>query len=480
MKRFLLFISALFLLSMTANAQQPWSLEQCVAYAQSHNIQIKQSAIQARLNKLTLKQSQLSRIPSLSGGGNSGYNFGRSIDPTTNQFVNNQLFFFQANLNMSMNLFSGFQKNNTIKANRYAAAASDQLLESIKNNVALNVASAYLQILLDEEQYEVSKQEVQLSISQLQNTIKQVVAGALPESNQADLESQVASDSANLVTAKNNLTMSILQMKALLNLDFDTPFSVDTVHNIDAIPLISLADNPPQKIYDEAVGIEPNLLADSFTVLSDQKSLAAAKGALYPSLFLSGSFGTSYASSYPEYSFDTVMIPSYQIGTVNVNGADYKVNSLPESQTITIPHTSPFGQQLNANFNQSIAIGLNIPIFNGWSNRANVERAKLNLLNQQLTTEQDKLTLKQNIYQAYADAKGSLEQYNASMKALTDAQISYDYATQRYNLGLITSVDYLTTENNLFKAQVTMLSDKYNYVFKMKVLEFYKTLNVHF
>ncbi|MCL6523458.1 MAG: TolC family protein [Thermoflavifilum sp.] len=474
------FIIGLWMLGTAGYAQQLWSLQQCVDYALTHNIQIQQAEIQKRLNQLILHQSQLSRLPNLSAGINNGFNFGRSIDPTTNQFINKQLYYLGGSVNMSVNLFSGLQKTHTIQANKFTLAASEQLERKMQNDVALNVATAYLQILLNTEQLRATRQQLALSQAQLENTRKQVMAGALPESNLADMQSQVASDSASLITAENNLLLSELQMKAILNMPAETPFAVDTQLNVDAIPLINLDEVTPQQIYAEAIGIQPQILADSLTTLASKKQLAAARGALYPTVYLSGSLGSNYASTFTQYHIDTILVPPFQIGTVNINGQDYKVNSLPTTQSVYQPYKSPLGSQLRNNFNQSIGIGVNIPIFNGYTARTNVKRAELELFNQQLTTEQDKITLRQNIFQAYADARGAREQYRASIRAFDAARLAFDYAAKRYELGLINSVDYLTSQNNLFKARVNMITAKYNYVFKLKVLEFYQTLRVQF
>ncbi|MBX5438371.1 MAG: TolC family protein [Thermoflavifilum sp.] len=470
----------LFLHAGSVFAQELWSLQRCVDYAREHNIQIKQAEIQKRLNELILQQSKLSRLPTLSAGINNGFNFGRSIDPTTNQFINKQLYYLGGNVNMSLNLFSGLQKTHTIQANKYALAASQQLERKMENDVALNVATAYLQILLNTEQVKATQQQLDLSLAQLENTRKQVIAGALPESNLADIRAQVASDSASLITAENNLTLAVLQMKAILNLPADAPFAIDTQLNVDAIPLMNLDAITAEDIYEQAVGIQPQILADSLTILADQKQVAAARGALYPTIYLSGSLGTNYASTFTQYHIDTVMVPPVQIGTVNINGNEYKVNSLPQTEPLYRSYRSPLGSQLNNNFNQSIGIGMNIPIFNGYTARTNVKRAQLELLNQKLTAEQNKITLRQDIFQAYADAKGAREQYQASLRALDAARTAYTYATQRYELGLINAVDYLTSQNNLYKATVNMLTAKYNYIFKVKVLEFYQTLHVQF
>jgi outer membrane protein len=461
-----------------AGAQDYWTLERCVEYARDHNIQIKQSALQVRLARLTLQQSQYSRLPTLSASPEYGYNFGRSIDPTTNQFVNTQLAFSSIGVNFGLNLFTWFQQINTIAANKYAAAASNSAMEKLKNDVSLNVATAFLLILSNKEQVQTDEQQFNLSSAQLSNTHKQVQSGYLPESNEADLEAQQAKDSATLIGARNALIMSVLQMKALLNLDFEVSFEVEAPQNIDSIPLLNLAIENPQSIYDAALSDQPQMMADSFTVQAASKQVKAAKGAYYPTLALFGGLGTSYSSDYLQPTQALITYPSTQIGTVTINNNTYTVNSVSQQSMTSIYSKAPLGTQIGGNFRQNFGIALNIPILNGWQTRTNVQRAKVNLLNDQLTFEQDRLTLKQNIFQAYEDARGALENYNAAKVTLQDSQTAYDFANKRYNMGLINSVDFLTTQNNLFAAKTNLLTTKYTYIFKVKLLEFYKNLRL--
>ncbi|GAA4301327.1 TolC family protein [Compostibacter hankyongensis] len=440
----LLFAAVLF--SVPGRAQETWSLTRCIQYAREHNIQIKQQVLQKRLADLTLKQSRLSQIPSLNGNVNYGFNFGRSVNPTTYEFDNTQFNSGNIGVNSSVTLFNFFQKRNTIAADKYAAQAADATVQKLFNDVSLNIATAYLQMLQAREQVKVSEEQVSLTQHQLENTTKQVEAGSLPESNRADLIAQLARDSSDLITNQNSATMAVLQMKALLNLDFETEFEPEIPENIDDIPLLNLLATGPRQIYEGALAVQPQLKADSFQILSSEKRVDAAKSALYPSIALSGGIGSNYASA---------------------------------TRTIT-GEKVPFGKQLDNNFNENIGIGLNIPIFNGWQARAGVRQAQIDLENQRLTKEQDQLQLKQDIYQAYADAGAALEKYHAAQKSLEASRTAFFYASKRYELGVVNSIDYLTSQNNLYKAQTDMLTSHYEYVFKMKVLEFYRDLNIHF
>jgi outer membrane protein len=467
-----------FFLFYQLQAQQVWTLERCIEYARTHNIQIKQQALQKRLAELTLQQSRLSQLPSLNASSSYGFNFGRSIDPTTNQFVANQLSSAGVSVNAGVTLFSWFQKRRLIAANENSNKASDAILKKLVNDISLNVANAYLQILLAEEQLKVSEQQIGLTQHQLENTIKQVEAGALPASNEADLQAQLARDSATYITNKNNVTSAILQMKALLNLDFNTSF-VPQKPELAKIPVLNIASLSPEEIYREAITKQPLILADSLFVLSSKKQVAAAKSALYPSLSIGAGLGTNYSSSYQRPAGEELIhVPPSPIGKVNVNGMDYIVNSLPQDISSPKYEEPPLGQQLGDNIRENIGLSLSIPLFNGWQTRTQIARAKIDLENQKLIRQQDLLTLKQDIYTAYADARAALENYIAAQKTLKSSQTSFFYAQQRYQVGLINSLEYLTSQNNLFQAQTDLISKHYNYIFRMKVLEFYKNLNI--
>lgn len=467
-----------FCAGFTTQAQDVWSLQRCIEYARAHNIQISQQQLQRNLSELTLQQSRLSQLPTLNANSGYGYRFGRSIDPTSNQFTSTQLSSASANVSAGVTLFSWFEKRYTIQANTYQSRAADQILRKMENDISLNVANAYLQILLAMEQSKVSAQQVALTQHQLSNTIQQVQAGALPASNEADLEAQLARDSATYITNKNNITTAIIQMKALLNLDFRTTFTPEQP-DLVKIPVLNLSELSAENIYDAAVLNQPQVLADSLQILAAEKQVSASKAALYPTLSLGAGLGTNYSSGYQiPVGTQTVTLPASPLGSVAIDGKTYPVNSLPQDYT-TVQYGKPaFGKQLNNNLGENLALSLNIPLFNGWQTRTQVKRSKIQLESQKLTQTQDLLDLKQNIYQAYNDAHASLENYHAAQKTLKSSETAFYYSQQRYQVGLINSLEYLTSQNNLFQAQTDLISKHYDYIFKMKVLEFYKNLNI--
>lgn len=473
MKMKSLAIASLLAFLLFANpvaAQDNWSYQRCLDYALTHNLTLQQSVLQKRLQELTLKQNRMSQLPSIGAGANAGYRFGRSIDPTTNTFVTQTLFNAGLNMNLDADLFGWFTKQNTIKASKYQVYAANFQLEKARNDMGVNVANAFLQILLANEQVKISKAQVDLSIAQLDNTKKLVAAGSVPESNQADLEAQLARDSSALVTAENNSIIRVLTMKALLNLDFGVPFNTELPENVESVALLNLSETDPEMVFSAALANQPGYKADEAMVKAANRNLAAAKGALYPSLSIGGGAGTNYANSnYQQFGPPIPYVDT--TGFVTVNGSTYpalKAGSFRQSKL------TPFGEQFSNNFGQNIGITLNIPILNAWQLRGNVERAKIDMQDKLLTLDINRQKLRQDIYTAHADAVGALQKYHAAVTTERASQKAYDFATKRFNVGLMNTVEYVTTQTNLFRAQIDRVSALYDYIFKIKLLEFYR------
>ncbi|GAB3016941.1 TolC family protein [Niabella terrae] len=439
-------------------------------YAMAHNISVKQADVQSRFDKLTRDQSILSQYPRISSQHSGGYQFGRSIDPTSNMFTTNEILFANHSIDVGLDLFNWFSKKNTIAANKYLAQASMAQLEKAKNDVALNVANAYLAALLNKEQIRINEGQLQLTKDQTDNIRKQVAAGALPELNLAESETQLATDSSNLITARTNYVLSLLQLKALLNLDADLPFEIQAPP-VDAIPVASLAELDPQLVYQSALEHLPQQKINELNLLAGEKNAAAARGALYPTLSFFGGLNSRYSNAQRQLPSNYQMINT-PIGSVNVAGTDYTVYTAYNTPTGFDKNT--YLRQLNNNFSQNVGLALTIPIFNGGAARTNWKKALLNVESQQLLKEQDTRTLKQDIYQAHTNAVAAIQKFNAAKIAVRNAQKAFDYARKRFDVGLLQPIDLIINQNNLFRAQINQVSAQYDYVFKMKLLEFYK------
>jgi outer membrane protein len=457
--------------SLVANAQNKWDLKRSVEYALANNISVKQQDIQARLAELTHHQSRFGRLPSANIGTSLGITTGRSIDRTTNLFTTQSVFQSGLNFQTSVDLFNFFSKQNTIEGNRYEAEAARAGVEKVKNDIALNVAAAYLQALLTIEQVNVSQIQMKQTSAQLANTRKLVDAGSIPELNAAELEAQYARDSSNLITAQASVTQSVLLLKALLNVDPGTPFEIETP-SVDKIPVEPISELQPEDVYKLAIVNMPQQKVNSLRVKSAQKYVDAARGAMYPSVSLSANLQTNYSNikSNPEL-LGTSINGTQPIGIVKTSGDTVIAPILSPNYRF---YADPFSSQFGDNFSNGIWANISVPLFNGLTARTSYKRAKLNVTAYELQQDLDNLTLKQDIYTAYTDAITAFEKYNASKKSVETAQKASDFAQKRYDIGLLNTIDLITNQNNLFRARIDVISAQFDYVFKLKVLEFYK------
>ncbi len=471
----LLRIAVLLMVTAPAMAQQSqkWDLKRCVDYALANNISVKQQDVQARLSALTLYQTKMSRLPSANVQANTGINGGYSINPTTNQFTNQQLPFVSASFSTNMTVFNFFNLKNTVAGNQYDYDAANATVDKLKNDIALNVATAYLQVLVAQEQIDIAKVAVMQSVQNLNNTRKRVDAGALPELNAAEAEAQLARDSATMITNQATLQQNILQLQAVMNVDAATPFEV-ILPPIEQIPVENIADLQPETVYKLALVNLPQQRANELHIKAAQKYVQASRGAMYPTVSLFGGLASQWAyNKIGVYNYTVLSyLPTSDI--VNVSGTNYVVQTPLYKQTLTDIQHTPFWSGLSDNFSQRIGLTVNIPLFNGATARTTWNRNKLNLLNLDLQRDQDNVTLKQNIYKAYSDAVASLQKFEASKRSLITAEKTYDFAKKRYDVGLLATIDLLTNQNNLTTARVNMVAAQVDYVFKIKVLEFYK------
>jgi outer membrane protein len=465
-------VCALILSFSDVNAQEKWSLKQCVEYALANNISVKQEDITARLDELTYDQSKLSRYPSAILNANGGINTGRFVDPTTNLFTTQSFVTAGFGFQSSVDLFNFFSKKNEIAGNKYLAEASRANVDKVKNDIALNVAAAYLQALLSIEQANISEVQVKQTAAQLNNTRKLVDAGTLPELNAAELEAQLARDSSALITARGTVAQNLLFLKALLNLDAGKPFEIETpaVANIPVEPLSALQ---PGDVYALALVNMPQQKVNTLRITAAQKYAEAAKGRMYPSLSLGANLRTNYSSSESNSQLlgTTFLPPTQPIGVIK--GTTDTVLAFNPQRNVRF-YADPFGLQFSDNFGTGIGLNLSIPLFNGGVARTGYKRAQLNVKGYELQQEQSNYTLKQDIYTAYTNAVTALQRFNASEKSVLTAEKAYNFANRRYEIGLLNSIDLITNQSNLFRARLERSAAQYEYVFRTKVLEFYR------
>lgn len=454
-----------------SNEQLPsqWSLQETIQYALKHNISIQQNEINQRLALLNLRQSQYAQLPSLNASPTYGISKGRSVDPTTNQFVTGSYSFLSASASSNVLLFGWFQQRNTITRNKLSYEAAKEDLSQLKNDVSLNVATGFLRVLMAKEQIVVNEKQVNLSIAQLQQTQKFAAVGRVPELNVAQLEAQLASDSSALISALSEYTASVLDLKAILNLPFEQSF-IAVIPSLPMEDRISIQSLNPEYIYEEAIKNIPSIKSNALKLKSAKYAWNAARGGLLPQLSISGQLGSNWTSTYKQYDGFTVDGTSPTGTFVNIGGTPYDV-----LQPNVIPKfSSPkMFTQLENNFRQTISATLNIPIFNGWQTQYQVRQAKLNIQTQELNKYQTELKLKQDVYKAHNDATNAIQKYYAAKRSQDAAQRAFDFAQKRYELGLTNTIEYLSTQNNIYKAEASLLNSKYDLIFKLKVIDYY-------
>jgi len=473
-KKYPLVLAFLFVTFCTASvaqtavpANQALTLEQCIDYALKNNISIKQTELNTEISKINLNQSEANLLPNLNGNASHSYNYGRTIDRFTNQFATQQVLSQNLSLSSDVTVFSGLQNINTIQEYKYSYLAGKQDIEKIKNDISLSIASQYLQILYNVEALTNAKNQMGIASAQVDRAKILVDNGAQARGTLLDLQSQLATEELNVTNAQNQLDISYLTLAQLMNMPSAEGLAV--VKPTLDIENEAIATASPTQIYNTAITNLPEIKSADFKLKSADKGLKVAWGGLSPKLSFSAAYGTGYSGASKQLVGTPVITGVAPTGDVTASGeAVY-------TPTYTANYeTTPFKDQYSNNVNKSIGFYLTVPIFNRFQVKSSIDKAKIQKLNAELTVESTKLTIQKNIQQAYADANAALKKYVASKKAQDAMQESFNYTEQKFNVGMINTTDYNTAKNKLIKAESDVLSAKYEYVFKMKVLDFYQ------
>lgn len=448
--------------------KQPLNLEQCIDYALKNNIQIKQSEVNTELSDINLTQSEMALLPALNANMSHTYNFGRTIDRYTNQFAKQQVLSQNLGLSADFTIFNGLQTINTIHQNRYLYLSNKYSVDKMKNDVALNVATAYLQILYNTEAVENARNQIGITTAQSERAKKLVDAGSVAKGSYLDIMAQLATEELNLTNAENQLNISYLSLAQLLNLPNAQGLKIIKPEiNIEGQPLLAASD--ANQIYTTALDVLPEIKSADYNVKSAQKGLDVAWGGLSPRLSLSAFYGTGYSGLAKRYKTVPELLGYTPNGDITSNGETVLTPSISAPDEVT-----PFMSQYNDNINKSVGFYLTIPIFNRFQVRGAVSRARMQVLSAELQVESTKLQIQKNVQQALADANAGLKKYYASTKAVEAIAESFKYTEQKFNVGIVNTNDYNDSKNKLIKAQSDLLQAKYEYLFKTKVLDFYQ------
>jgi len=447
MKRTLFFLC--FVLSATAIfGQKTWSLEDCLRYAQDNNMTIKKAYLNTEISKQNYFQSKMALLPNLNGNVSDNTNFGRNIDPVTNQINIDRVRNNNFSLSSSVTLFNGFQNINSIRKSNFDYLSSKYDAEKIANDISVNIVTAYLQLLYNSDLVEVNEQKVSISELQVERISKMVEVGSLPKGDLLNTESQKAQEELQLINAQNQRDIAKLNLMQLLDLPVSESFAIAQLDVELDENYNSLANDA---IYSLAVESLPEVKSAETKLKSSERSLAISQGIRSPRLSMSASVGTAYSDASKRLApYDSLALPLTPVYE------DY-----------------PFQDQFDDNVNQSISLSLSIPIFNNWQANASVSKAKIGVLQAEYGLQEAKNNLRKTIEQAQNDALSAQKKYIASKKSVEYQQESFQYTQDKYDLQLLNSYDYNNAKNTLFRAETDLLQSKYDYLFKTKILDFY-------
>jgi len=424
-----------FLLTFaTLQAQQTWSLEDCINHALVNNIALKQSELTIELNENTYKQSNLQLLPSINANTSAFRNTGRYVDRATNQFIEEVSTSLNLSLSYDLTLFNGFKNINQIKKAANEVLKSTYDLESAKNELISSIALSYLQILFNEEAFLTSKEQFNLTNAQEARIKTLVDAGSLAKGELLNIQSQKALEEQQLVQTENQLNLSKLQLAQLLDLENYQELKIKA--EIIKIPKLKLKENIDED-FQTAVKVQSIVIASELAIKSANLDYRIATANYLPSLSLGYSNSTLYSS----------------------NDDMFTLN-----------------EQLNNNIQGGVSLRLTIPIFNNWNSRTAVNQSRIQIENSRLNAQQTKNQLRKNMEQAYADQLAAFKRLQAAEKAADAFEESFGYISNRYELGMVNSYEFNEAKNKFIKAKSDELQGKYDLIFKIKLYEFYTDL----
>ncbi|HBH50109.1 MAG TPA: hypothetical protein DDX98_15800 [Bacteroidales bacterium] len=437
-KRYFVLVVLFISIAANTNAQKEWSLSECIEYAHANNLRVKSAEYQADIANNDLFQAKMNILPDVNAGASRYYNFGHTVDMQTNSFSDNDFLSDSYEIGASVFLFTGLRNYNNIKANEYLALSRLQDVEREKVEITFEIATAYLRILFNRELLEIARSQRDVTNLQVERTDKLVEAGSAARGDLLEIIAQRAAEDLNVTNAQNDLNLAYLNLTQLLDLDSVAGFEVfvpDTVDPDFAAPIIDV----PTVFYD-GLGFLPHVKSAEYTLLASEKNLAIQKGRLSPTLSLSSNWGTGYSE--------------------NVRDLDGEIISYSE-------------QFRNLDY-QNLFITLRVPIFNKWSVKNDISNAKITVLDAENTLDLTKQQLYKEIQQAYNDAVSAKEKYKSANEAVISYAEAFGYTEQKFNVGIVNSVEYNIAKNNFIKAESDLLQAKYEYVFALKILDFYR------
>lgn len=469
MKHFQFLFAIIFMMGWGAFAQSEiYSLEDCIKIALENNIDLRSANLRANSAKINHQQSKANILPTINGTFNLGKNDGRSIDPFTNDFINQELTFSNMGLSLDFTVFNGFRLLNAAKQNRLNRKAAEQELEAAKQDLVLSVTLAYLQVLnnkavlgLTEQRYEATKQ-------QLKNQEDFYKNESGNPADYADILGQLANDETSILTTQSNLNNSIQRLLRLLNLPSD--FEIDPQNLMLEVENYNLT---AEEVYKAAIENLATFKANELRIEAAKKGVSVAKSQFTPEISIFGGVNTNYSSAAQLFNLTGSTIVDTG-AFVTVEGQEISVQS---EQPIFETQTISYEDQLDNNLNTVIGVSVNVPLFNGFRAKNNVALEKIRVQESMLELERTHLDIKNNIAQVHFDMVAAYGRYQSLLKQVEAYEESYRINEIRFNNGVSNFLSYVTSKNNLDASRVNLENAKYDYLLRVKVLDYYRGIN---
>ncbi len=450
------------------------TLQESIETALKNNLTIRQNQLTVEQGINNVAESKYRRYPTVNGGTNLNAFLGRNINPYTNTIITNAVGSNGFGLQAGMMIFDGYQTRNNIELTQLTLNAANQDLNTIKNDISLRVALAYLNILTQEDLLEVARKQIDVTKIQLDRSDKLVKAGALPETNLFDIKAQLANDELQEVNAQNNVESAKLTLKQLMNLSADR--NVGIVRIVVPDPSTSPYSATPQQIYEVAVGYLPEVQAAETRLKMAKKNIDIAKGLKMPTVTASAGWNTQSTTAAERIVTGTDIVKR-NLGTVDFNGQ--KIPLIVESPSQSTEKIGYF-PQITGNMNTSVGLNLRVPIFNGYNTKFRVAGATIQQKQAELQSESVKITIRQSIDQAYINMSNAAKRYTSTQNQVRALEETFRAAEARLGAGAINTLDYNIAKTNLDRARANLVLSKYDYVFRTKVLDFYQNKPLNF
>ncbi|MDP5100134.1 MAG: TolC family protein [Nonlabens sp.] len=450
-----------------AQSTKTWSLQECIKYAIDNNISIKQADLNLLTAEVDKKDAIGSFFPTLNASASNAWNTGLTQNITTGVLQTQTTRNSSYGISSGVSIYNGSRNVYRLQRAKMSMIAAQYNAEQIEDNIMLNVSNAYLNVLFNKENLKQLEAQHAITTEQLQRTEDLVEAGSLPRGDILEVKATFANEEQQIVAAKNDIQISKITLAQILNLEEYQNFDVEDpeLGDIGAFVL----DEGVDKIYNSALENRYEVkIAEQNTAIAEQ-DVKLAQAARMPSINAFFNYNTRESGQGRFNSFIDPDNSTRPIGVVESTGETVVAPNFATS----IGNPAPFFEQLSNNDGISYGLSLQIPIFNGFSVKNNIERSKINVTNNKLVEEQTKLDLQRNIFQSYNDATGARASYIASQEALNARELAVEYARDRFEVGMMNAFDYNQAQTQLTNAQINLLRAKYDYIFRLKVLELF-------